>query len=96
MTRLRSLMRDGLSAPPEYVCHYCDISLLEETKTKDHVVPRSIGGLDVRWNIVWACRDCNSDKADDFPVCRCNFCRRTIRKHWELLHIRADEVKKKK
>jgi len=91
MSTLNSLMRDGLSPPPSYVCHYCDIELTEENKTKDHVVPRAIGGRDVRWNIVWSCRDCNSRKADKFPVCSCNLCRKTVRRHWEKLHIRADK-----
>jgi len=91
MPSLNALMRDGLSPPPRYECHYCGIELTEENKTRDHVVPRAMGGLDVKWNRVWCCREENSKKADKFPTCRCSFCRKTIRRHWEKLHIRADK-----
>jgi len=76
-------------------CHYClrDINVL--TRTKDHVVPRSMGGLDVRWNIVWSCRQCNSFKASNPVICRCSFCRRSVRRHWEELRIDATGRKTK-
>jgi hypothetical protein len=72
-------------------CHYCqrEVGPGALTFTWDHVVPRSIGGLNVRWNVVPSCRDCNSDKADEFPTHECAFCRRTRRRHWELLRINA-------
>ena len=65
-------------------CHYCQVELSPWEMTKDHIVPRSIGGLDIRWNIVWSCRDCNSKKADTYPTCPCAKCSRTRRRHWEL------------
>lgn len=72
-------------------CHYCqqEVGLPTNPFTKDHVVPRALGGLDVRWNVVPACRTCNRDKADRYPTCKCAFCRRTRRRHWEMFSINA-------
>lgn len=71
-------------------CHYCHYGIPKGQETKDHVVPRARGGLDIRWNIVWSCSPCNLRKADAWPTCSCNFCRRTRRRHWQLLSIRED------
>lgn len=70
-------------------CHYCQQEVGIETNpfTKDHVVPRGLGGLDVRWNVVPACRDCNREKADKYPTHACAFCSRSRRRHWEMLGI---------
>lgn len=81
------------------VCHYCQRELVghgsdDLAPTRDHVVPRALGGLDVRWNRVWSCRACNSDKADKYPSCTCAFCSRTRRRHWEQLGI-ADMTKER-
>lgn len=51
------------------LCFYCDIQMtLErgkpETVTKDHVIPKCQGGLTNKFNIVAACQECNSLKAD--------------------------------
>jgi 5-methylcytosine-specific restriction endonuclease McrA len=47
-------------------CAYCQRHLSVEDATQDHVVPRSRGGRGV-FNLVAACRRCNSDKADLAP-----------------------------
>lgn len=71
-------------------CHYCDAELDTRKRevTIDHVVLRGRGGLDIRWNIVPACRTCNGLKGDKWPTCDCSFCRRTQRRHWERFGIR--------
>lgn len=80
-------------------CHYCGVPLFKRgmprtrgavPSTKDHVVARALGGLDVKWNIVEACRTCNGNKADQYSDkwCHCGFCKRTRRRHWEMFGIR--------
>lgn len=78
-------------------CHFCqqEIGTPERPFTRDHVVPRSIGGLDERWNVVPACKECNGAKGDDYEFRghTCAFCKRTKRRHWELFAINADSPK---
>lgn len=57
------------------VCHYCKTA---PGLTMDHVVPISLGGANLWWNIVSACKSCNSKKGNLAPVCPCDFCRRTV------------------
>ena len=46
------------------VCAYCGAS---ESLTQDHLIPRIKGGSDEAYNLIWACRSCNSSKgARDF------------------------------
>jgi 5-methylcytosine-specific restriction endonuclease McrA len=42
------------------ICHYCGGT----ATTADHVVPKSKGGPSDLWNLVAACRPCNSAKRD--------------------------------
>ena len=76
-------------------CHYCHIPLALGKRTKDHIVPRARGGLDVRWNIVMSCAMCNVRKSDNWPTCKCAKCSRTRRRHWEQLGIKESTGKKK-
>jgi len=55
------LERDG------YKCQYCGHKLTKETFTKDHVLPRSKGGLTTSGNLVCSCYDCNQTKGDRTP-----------------------------
>lgn len=68
-------------------CGYCGSKLTLRTTTKDHVVPRCLGGKDVLENVVAACRDCNGIKADrtlkDSGL--------TLRDGVELRHLTDDE-----
>ena len=73
-------------------CHYCQIEFTRDNLTVDHVVPKSIGGVDLRWNWQLACYQCNLDKANKYPTCPCSFCSRTRRRHWELYKIRAGKL----
>lgn len=46
------------------LCAYCNARLTKQTRTRDHVVPRSRGGPNGD-NLVPACAPCNRDKGDD-------------------------------
>mgnify|MGYP000029312760 FL=1 len=50
--------RDG------YLCIYCGKQHGQSELTRDHIVPKSYGGLDVWENVVAACRRCNQFKGD--------------------------------
>lgn len=45
-------------------CFYCGASLNRETFTRDHVIPRSLGGPTAVANLVSACLTCNQRKGD--------------------------------
>jgi 5-methylcytosine-specific restriction endonuclease McrA len=46
-----------------YKCAYCDVEFdCENLPTKDHIIPISKGGDNMKENIVPACRSCNSKK----------------------------------
>jgi 5-methylcytosine-specific restriction endonuclease McrA len=49
------------------VCQYCNKEVKYSAATKDHVVPRSKGGVNYDFNIVLACKRCNNRKAAKFP-----------------------------
>lgn len=49
-------------------CFYCGCKLTWETKTVDHVIPRSKGGTSRAWNIVISCSTCNQNKGDSDPT----------------------------
>jgi 5-methylcytosine-specific restriction endonuclease McrA len=49
------------------VCYYCNIKVLPESLTMDHLIPLSRGGKSVRSNIVTACKTCNNKKKYSLP-----------------------------
>lgn len=49
-------------------CFYCGCKLSWETKTVDHVIPRSKGGSSRAWNIVISCFPCNQNKGASDPT----------------------------
>lgn len=51
-------------------CHYCGSS----SETRDHVVPKALGGKNGTYNAVPCCLNCNQEKADEWPTCPCEFC----------------------
>lgn len=67
----------GLKAkrPNGLRCHYCD----GYANTRDHVMPRNRGGVNMWWNVVQCCFACNQAKSDDLPECRCVFCQRALK-----------------
>jgi hypothetical protein len=46
------------------LCAYCNTRLSKQTRTRDHVTPRSRGG-GARDNLVPSCAPCNRAKGDD-------------------------------
>lgn len=48
-------------------CQYCLNSIPFNSATKDHVVPKSKGGTNHDFNLVLACRKCNTEKDNIFP-----------------------------
>lgn len=57
MTKLAKIVAYG-------ECNWCGRT---RYLTRDHVIPRSLGGSNGRSNIVMACEDCNSLKGDMKP-----------------------------
>lgn len=66
-------------------CHYCgkefDRNIEKLCPTRDHIVPRALGGRDALVNIVIACRGCNERKSDRWPTCTCTKCTTAIEIH---------------
>jgi 5-methylcytosine-specific restriction endonuclease McrA len=60
-SRQNVLIRD------RFVCQYCGVSMNTGQLTFDHVQPRSRGGRTTWTNIVAACSECNSHKANRTP-----------------------------
>ena len=50
-----------------YRCMYCGGQFSHAELTRDHVIPRAQGGLDIWENVVAACGGCNQFKADRTP-----------------------------
>lgn len=48
-------------------CVYCRDGVQLETWTIDHVIPKSVGGLDAIRNWVCCCSECNGAKSDYLP-----------------------------
>jgi hypothetical protein len=62
-TRRRIYARDG------HRCQWCGAPAITDTGlvlqlTLDHVIPRSQGGSNRYWNLITACRGCNSRRKD--------------------------------
>lgn len=51
----------------DYICLYCGKQFLRRELSRDHVFPRSRGGLDSWENCVTACKRCNQHKSDRTP-----------------------------
>ena len=49
-------------------CFYCGLKLTWNTKTIDHVIPKSKGGPHRAWNLVISCMECNKAKGDSNPT----------------------------
>ena len=72
MTTLR-LSLDGQE------CHYCRAP----ATSRDHIVPRALGGSNQPWNLVPSCVRCNSEKGSSEPTCRCEKCSQAVARHAE-------------
>ena len=60
--------RQNVLARDRWRCQYCGERKPTRELTFDHVVPRAQGGRSVWENIVMACVDCNTKKADRTPA----------------------------
>lgn len=58
---------DLLFARDRHTCAYCGERIERGRGTRDHVLPRARGGLDVWENVVVACRHCNERKGCKTP-----------------------------
>lgn len=72
----RLIVRDGPW------CHYCHRRFGRRglRASFDHVWPQCRGRIDLEWNLVLACRDCNSARGDRLDACQCRFCVEAIRR----------------
>ena len=62
-----TLTNTKLFARDRMVCAYCGDVFKHEDLTREHIHPRSRGGLNEWQNVISACRICNNRKADRFP-----------------------------
>lgn len=76
--------RRGVMRTDPTKCHYCKNHFETYELTRDHIVPKSKGGLNRVWNIVPACLKCNQEKGQQWPTCNCDFCRESVRKHADV------------
>ncbi len=49
-------------------CVYCGLQTLLRNWSKDHILPKSLGGPNALWNYLPACRDCNSVRGVTLPI----------------------------
>lgn len=61
------LSRDNIFERDDHTCQYCGRSFPEGELTIDHVIPRERGGRNTWENLVTACKQCNSAKANRLP-----------------------------
>jgi len=64
--KLPSITRQSLSESQNHRCCYCSCTMTladddaPSMATREHVIPRAFGGPTEWWNLVAACRECNS------------------------------------
>jgi len=83
-----------LLAAQNHICFYCDASLQllpkngskKEKATRDHFVPRFVGGSNSWTNYVFACEECNTKKGNRLPT------REEWKQFAELQHVFWSEV----
>ena len=49
------------------ICQYCWNPIPFEEATRDHIYPKDLGGSNDSFNLVLACRRCNSNKGNTYP-----------------------------
>lgn len=54
------------------ICQYCLEKIPISEATKDHYIPKSVGGTNHDFNLVLACRKCNHLKDSQFPYYNVN------------------------
>lgn len=61
------LTNDTLFTRDSHICAYCGKSFNHSKLSRDHILPRSKGGLDIWTNVVTSCIKCNVSKNDRTP-----------------------------
>jgi 5-methylcytosine-specific restriction endonuclease McrA len=68
-TRKRVDMKIKMLAKWKFECFWCGMLFKSKKEvTLDHLIPRSKGGKNNKDNLVLACMDCNTKKADMMPL----------------------------
>lgn len=62
-----ALTNTALFQRDRFLCGYCGQKFKAMDLTRDHIMPRSKGGLDTWMNVVCSCKGCNSLKDDTRP-----------------------------
>ncbi len=65
--RIPALNNEALFARDRFLCLYCGLKFRRSRLTRDHVIPKGVGGKDTWTNCVSACRSCNHHKACRTP-----------------------------
>lgn len=64
------------------ICHYCEVkvdrSLPERHPTREHIVPKGLGGPDDIYNLLLSCSGCNNDRGTQLFYCCCPLCLEVI------------------
>lgn len=64
------------------ICHYCGCHTTKYDQdyypTRDHIVPRSLGGINHMDNYVLACYKCNQKRGTSLFYCQCRDCQEKI------------------
>lgn len=76
----RHVMRSLLILRDGPWCHYCRCTFSSRGRrcSFDHLWPQSLGRIDLEWNLVLACRDCNSRRGSRLDFCSCERCASAI------------------
>lgn len=62
LAKTPALSNKTLFRRDQHICAYCGNELNAEKLTRDHIVPKSLGGKDIWTNVVTACKPCNHRK----------------------------------
>lgn len=62
LAKTPALSNKTLFRRDQHICAYCGNELNAEKLTRDHIVPKSLGGRDIWTNVVTACKPCNHRK----------------------------------
>jgi 5-methylcytosine-specific restriction endonuclease McrA len=66
-SNLRSIAKSTLHGAQDGRCFYCNAPLEDDLVSIDHVIPVSVGGANLLWNIVLADPNCNIRKGRRIP-----------------------------
>ncbi|MEM4260928.1 MAG: HNH endonuclease [Candidatus Woesearchaeota archaeon] len=62
LTKIPVLSNKTLFRRDQNICAYCGNEFNVEKLTRDHIIPKSLGGKDIWTNVVTACKPCNHRK----------------------------------